>query len=226
MTAAAPERLIVISDLHLGGRYCRREELLAFLERLPAGPDLVLNGDLLDRFARFEPLDLRLLDLLRAESRRRRVLWLLGNHDRPARFGDLAGIEIAHRLLLPGRALIEHGNRHDRLLRLAGPPVGLLRAALRRRAHRAGATPAVRLGRGVGLWLRGVVRRVVVRGAVAAARRAGAPCVICGHVHLAEDSRFGDIRYVNTGSWVGPPARVARVDGGRVALEPAFAEGA
>ena len=38
-------KAIIVSDLHIGTRYFRAQRLESFLQSLPKGYDLILNGD-------------------------------------------------------------------------------------------------------------------------------------------------------------------------------------
>ena len=41
-------KTVVVSDIHLGSRFCFRDMFLEFLERLPPDASLVMNGDTID----------------------------------------------------------------------------------------------------------------------------------------------------------------------------------
>ena len=54
---------------------------------------------------------------------------------------------------------------------------------------------------------------------VAHALDTGFQGVVTGHTHFAEDSRIGDVHYLNTGCWTEYPCSYIAIDGGRVVLK-------
>ena len=42
------ELAFIVSDLHLGNSYFHKDNFLSWLDRLPAGAQLILNGDIID----------------------------------------------------------------------------------------------------------------------------------------------------------------------------------
>src|SRR5262245_2950202 len=118
-------RSIFISDVHLGSRSCRAEQLLAFLSRVHA-EHLYLVGDILDleslRSTFYWPASHA--DVLRALLGKvldgTRVVYVPGNHD--AEFRELAGLTLAgvevHRELIHEtadglRLLVLHGDEFE-----------------------------------------------------------------------------------------------------------------
>ena len=85
------ERSFIVSDLHLGSVYFHHEAFISWLDALPRGVQLVLNGDIIDDPRSPLPEEHRaVLDRLVGESQIRPVIWVSGNHDAEIAEGDLA----------------------------------------------------------------------------------------------------------------------------------------
>jgi UDP-2,3-diacylglucosamine pyrophosphatase LpxH len=218
-------RTVWVSDVHLGTRACKAEELLAFLDAHPA-ERLYLVCDILDgwKLARgwtWTEAQTRLVQrVLDAVQRGTDVVYVPGNHDEALRrFGRvvLAGVrvkqQVVHELADGRRALVLHGDqfdgsvaRHrllagigDRLYSLALGLNALLDAGLRALGLRPWSISA---------FLKQRVKRVLndaagFEDAVAReAARWGVDAVICGHIHKAEMRRIAGVLYANDGDWV------------------------
>ena len=138
MTTTFDYRTIFISDVHLGFRGCRAEELAAFLKRVKC-ERVFLIGDIVDMWmlrqrwswpSTHNQVIRRLLKLARHGTS---IIYVPGNHDDALRSYsglDLGGIRIArqaiHTLADGKRVLVTHGDEYDlviqnsRLLALFG----------------------------------------------------------------------------------------------------------
>jgi UDP-2,3-diacylglucosamine pyrophosphatase LpxH len=210
---------VIVSDLHLGCRFCLHAEFLRFLDALPAEATLVLNGDTVDRRHTPFPEPHRLvLERLRAESRRRRVVWVRGNHDDRYVLDRPEQIEMAAAHALQPFLYVSHGHDfytrtvyyrlfvwafktlHDIRLCLGAPSVHV-------------ALFAKKLP-----WLYRLLKRQVALNAAEYARENGYRAVACGHVHDVEDFTVGGVRYVNTGAWTERPLACLVVQDGALEL--------
>ncbi len=217
-------RTIITSDIHLGARQSRAADFLAFLEALPAGDRLVLNGDVVTHFAREGSLPdghASVLDKLRAMSREREVIWLRGNNDRHFTLLDPAGIRFANDYLVDGLLYVAHGDRFDHLmptLRLVLIPLRVVyefcTRVVGKRTHVASFVKRFPL-------IFKVLNGQVACNAMAYARAQGLRAVACGHTHHPEEREVGGIRYFNTGCWTEDAARVLVVDGSDMRLQSA-----
>jgi len=73
---------VVISDLHLESIHSHSDLIDRFIGSLPAGYDLILNGDIIDSsYPNLPAQNLRILELIRRQSYLRKVVWIRGNHD-------------------------------------------------------------------------------------------------------------------------------------------------
>ena len=220
-------RTIVISDLHLGSKYCRAGELLVFLGRLPSEATLVLNGDTIDRWQKNLPVDhARVLDWLRTQSRLRPIIWIRGNHDETYLMPDSADIDFRVEYAIDQRLYITHGHEFDNIMPRNPWFLHLFRA-LHHLRIKLGAE-SVHVARYAKKFpaLYRVLRRHVALNAVEHARERGFAAATCGHTHFIEDSIIEGVRYLNTGSWTEAPVCYVDVDDTDVRLVCVGPEGA
>jgi len=77
---------VIISDLHLGSKASRRDDILDFLDKLST-ETLILNGDIIDgwslqRGSKWTKKDTKIIrKLLKISETGTNVVWLRGNHD-------------------------------------------------------------------------------------------------------------------------------------------------
>ncbi|HSR73051.1 MAG TPA: UDP-2,3-diacylglucosamine diphosphatase [Kiloniellales bacterium] len=218
-------RTIFISDLHLGSRLCKAENLLDFLTHNEART-LYLVGDVFDikRLRRrwYWPSEHRAVvrQILAKARAGTRVVYVPGNHDPDLRdrLGVRRnGIEVAHEVMHETadgrRLLVVHGDEYEPclnrgdwvyrcgcLLYLSGVRASEIVGGLRRRV-------------GLGYWsfsaflkdrlLEHVpIARAFKENLAAEARRRGADGVVCGHIHHARAERIDGVTYYNDGDWV------------------------
>jgi UDP-2,3-diacylglucosamine pyrophosphatase LpxH len=224
---AAEGDTYIVSDLHLGSEYFRLENFVCFLDTLPGGVSLVLNGDTIDEpgnslSAEHEAVVQRLV----AESKQRPVVWIHGNHDESFGLDDPGGIQFARRWEVDRVLLVLHGDQLDGVM----PRHGLFKI-LFKKFHRL----RIRLGfpdvhvadyaKRFGLLYR-VLSKHVARRALDAAQREGFGAVTCGHTHAPMELERGGLRYLNTGAWTEVSNHyVAVTEGGRRVELRVFANG-
>ena len=79
-------KTVIISDLHLGSKAARRDDILNFLENLQTDT-LVLNGDIIDGWAlkrgsKWTKKDTKIVrKILKISETDTEVVWIRGNHD-------------------------------------------------------------------------------------------------------------------------------------------------
>ncbi len=199
-------RYLVVSDLHLGSRYCLREAFVACLERLPPGMALVLNGDIVDRVhERLPAVDAAVLDRLREEACRREIVWIYGNHDAGFLIDSPGNIRFVNELVIDRKLYVAHGHGFDNVMPAHRWFVRTFRAMHRLRVLMG--AEAIHVAAYAKRWNRlyRVLREHVQRNAVSHARRRGCLAVACGHTHFVEEKDIQDIHYFNTGSWTELP---------------------
>ena len=90
---------------------------LSWLDALPKGVPLVLNGDVIDEPGRALPDAHRaVLERLVRESQSRPVIWVHGNRDDQFKLTDSGQIRFVDSWRLERRLLVIHGHRLDRLM--------------------------------------------------------------------------------------------------------------
>ena len=203
----------VVSDLHLGNRYCCHDSFLAWLDSLPAGAVLILNGDTVDDPKKpLPPQDQLVLDRLVAESHLRTVIWIPGNHDRRLRLDNVGEIRFEKQWEIGRQLLVTHGDELDDVM----PRHGLFRA-LFKILHRClifAGFPNVHVAQYAKKW--GILYRVlndhVAGKAIRRAEGLGFAAITCGHTHSAMELERDGRRYLNTGAWTEEPHYYIRVE--------------
>jgi len=209
----------IVSDLHIGSVYFLRDDFLAFLDRLPREATLIINGDLVDSSLRsFSPPEAEVMDRIEAESQRRRVIWIVGNHDERFMNTPRGRIEFMPCYSIGKRLVVTHGSEFDGIRRRAFIFYVVFRSFHHLRM--ALGAPQVHVAFYAKRWpkLYNVLRDHVARRAVRYAKKNGYGTVICGHIHCAEDNACDGIRYINTGTWTEDPAHYVLIDDDRIEL--------
>lgn len=218
---AADGDTYIVSDLHLGSAYFRRENFVRFLDAMPAQACLVLNGDTLD-----EPGDLlsdeheAVVRRLVAESYQRSVVWVHGNHDESVALDNPGRIQFVRRWTVDDTLLVLHGDQLDGIM----PKHGLFKSGFKK-LHRFRIRlgfPDVHVAHYAKRWslLYRVLNEHVARRAIDAAQRKGFRAVTCGHTHAPMELDREGHRYLNTGAWTEEPNHYVSVtEGGQIKLQ-------
>jgi UDP-2,3-diacylglucosamine pyrophosphatase LpxH len=218
-------RTIWISDIHLGTRGCKADDLLDFLKDTDS-ETLYLVGDIVDgwrlRKSWYWPQAHNdvVQKILRKARKGTRVVFVPGNHDEFVRdyhgllFGDIKVENSAiHHTADGRRLLILHGDafdgvvKHARWLALLGDRAYTVALDLNHWLN------VARRAMGFPYWSLSAYLKHKVKNAVQymtrfeetmadEARRAGADGVVCGHIHHAELRDLNGILYCNDGDWV------------------------
>lgn len=218
-------RTIWISDVHLGMRGSKADQLLDFLQKNEA-EYLYLVGDIVDgwRLKRSWHWPQSHNDLiqyiLNMAGDGTRILYLPGNHDEAAReylglqFGGMTVVDEAiHQTADGRRLLIIHGDQFDavvqymRWLARIGDHAYMMLFTIN------GWFNFVRRKLGFSYWSLSAYLKHKAKSAVEylgnyktaladEARRRNLNGVVCGHIHHAEIREMGDILYCNDGDWV------------------------
>jgi UDP-2,3-diacylglucosamine pyrophosphatase LpxH len=234
-------RALFISDVHLGTRTARADELLGLLRCCDADV-IYLVGDIIDfwrvrRGPHWPQTHNDVLQkLMRKVRKGTRVVLIPGNHDEALRnyagmqFG---GVEIhrdyLHTTALGHRYVVMHGDEFDVVVRTAK-----WLALLGDRGYELALWLNhpfnwVRRHLGLGYWSLSAYLKYRVKSAVAfisafeeavaaEARRRGADGIICGHIHHAADRTFDGVHYVNCGDWVESCTAAAETQDGRLRI--------
>lgn len=217
-------RTVFVSDVHLGCRYTRAEEFLAFLEEIEV-ERIYLVGDFIDgwrlkRHWRWSPIYVRILQRLVQMAMQGTCLYYTpGNHDEFLRdylhdFGFVVvSDQFVHRTADGRRFIVVHGDKfegvkspakwlatiggyaYDCLVSVNGLVNGV-RGRLRLNDWRFSSR--------VKTWARQAVQFVsnFEDGLACHAKELDCQGVICGHVHVPRLKNHDGIVYCNTGDWV------------------------
>ena len=235
-------RAIFVSDIHLGTRGCKAEQLLEFLRHYESDY-LYLVGDIVDFWAmkrsiHWSPAQNTVIQkVLRRARKGCRVIFVPGNHDEALReysgiaFGDIELInEIEHTTADGRRFVLLHGDEFDQVTRyhkwvavigdIAYNLLVWLNTYLSRVRRRMGRP---------GYWsLAGYAKRKVKsaisfifdfeESVIHAVRERGVDGVICGHIHWASIKDIDGLTYINCGDWVDSCTGIVEHTDGRLEL--------
>lgn len=216
---------IIISDVHLGTRDSKAEQLIAFL-KITRCRKLILNGDIVDGWAlrsggRWTDAHTKFIRVVlkKMEKDDTEVIYLRGNHDDilerflPINFGNLR-IEQEYIHETPqGDYLVVHGDGFDSVTTSCRfiAQLGAYGYAFLLRINRL--YNRWRSWRGQEYFSLSKTVKARVKSAVSFVDRyedqlhhfaKGRGCVgiICGHIHTPADKMIGDVHYLNSGDWV------------------------
>lgn len=227
MNTSLSYRSVFISDLHLGTRDARSEDLLDFIRNVEC-EHLYLVGDIIDgwelrRNWRWSQAQSDILQkILRKARKGTRVHYIIGNHDEflrpflPMVMGDNITVshEKVHYALNGKRYLVVHGDMFDAITMTKkwvahlGDRCYLFMLRLNR--------PINTIRRWFGIyhyWSLSKMVKQSVKQAVSFitdyeeilsshADDGGFDGVICGHIHHAEMRVINTVEYLNCGDWV------------------------
>jgi len=221
---------VIISDIHLGSKVLRTEQLLDFLKNVRF-KRLIINGDVFDsiNMTRLDKQHWKVLSYLRKltnSSKHIEVIWLRGNHDG---FSDLLtqllGIDVYFEYLLDWndkKIMITHGDIYDKFI-TRYPIIADVADYFYRFIQRISPVKSKRLISG---WIKRNSKTFirnserVRQGAVRDAHKIGAEIAICGHTHLVDDTTGNGVRYLNPGSWTDAPSHFIGITSQQIEVVP------
>jgi UDP-2,3-diacylglucosamine pyrophosphatase LpxH len=226
MSSSLPRkfRTIFISDVHLGSKVAKAEFLIDFLRNHEAG-EIYLVGDIIDgwRLRRSwhwpQAHNDVVQKLLRQARKGARITYVAGNHDEFLRgfqgthFGGIVVVDRAIHVAADGRRyLVIHGDQFDAIVNdvrwiaylgdraydfaiVLNRAIALLRRMTGQPYWSFSSWAKLKVKKAVNFI--GNFRTVLTQEAL----RSDVQGVICGHIHHAEITDIGDVRYINTGDW-------------------------
>jgi UDP-2,3-diacylglucosamine pyrophosphatase LpxH len=215
-------KAIIVSDLHIGSRYCLREDFIQFLHNIPRDYEFILNGDIIDNpYGKLSAADQKLIDCFGEMSLRQKVVWIRGNHDNGYVPDNFKKVQIKQHYALQKRLFITHGDFFDEVMPQSRLFIQVFKAMHDLRI-KLGARP-VHVARYAKKWQRfyAYLRKHVMTNAVHYARENGFNAVACGHTHYAEEQFVYGIKYLNSGAWTERPTFYVRVSADEIVLENA-----
>lgn len=217
-------RTLWISDLHLGTRACRAEDLLTFLRTIEC-ETLYLVGEIVDcwrlKNSWYWPASHQAVirEFLRRADAGVDVIFVPGNHDEAAREFDgldMAGIKIrieaTHVAADRRRFRVVHGDGFDGVIRYARRLYRLGDWSYRGMLHCNRLFNRIRRVLGLPYWSLSAYLKHRVKNAIQfiadfetvlaqEARHRNVDGVICGHIHHAEIRMIDGVLYCNDGDW-------------------------
>ena len=221
-------RTIFISDVHLGTRDCKAEELNNFLKNNTC-ETLYLVGDIIDGWRiqqnkwKWKQSHTNVIrKILNASKKGTTVIYVVGNHDEFLRpmlpygfsFGNIEIVNRSEHIGIDGkRYLVVHGDMFDGISKVApwlnflGDKAYDFILALNTRYN------WLRHRLGFGYWSVSKYLKLQIKRAVSYifqfesnltdyCRRKGFDGIICGHIHTAEIKNIDGVVYMNDGDWV------------------------
>jgi len=206
-------KTLIISDLHIGSKGCKTEEILELLKD-ESYDRYILVGDIIDgwlfvKYKRFTYEHARVIRRLLKLYKHKDIIWVSGNHDEFLRKYsplELGNIKIVDEYV-EGNVWFCHGDLYDGVVKLHW--LGVLGSI--------GYDAAIVMDR----WLKklGYKRslskflKTNIKAAVAfivdfenemvrQAKKRHCHTVVCGHLHSPEDKMIDGVRYLNDGDWV------------------------
>ncbi len=207
---------LVMSDLHLGSRVCRRDKVLDVL-RQNRFQTLVINGDLFDSndTDRLNEKDWEILEVLRKISQTHEVFLIGGNHGRKLDvLAEDIGIKIRNEYAFTlgrSRFLCFHGDEFDLFVKhfpFTSNMFGRLYYLIQKLASKKQKGPV--LAKMITKKVLGVPRRqerlALKRGAAQ-----NVQVVICSHTHIPHMETKNGILFINSGSFCDNPSNYVAI---------------
>lgn len=206
------EKVIIVSDLHLGSRYFLYQDFERFFRGISSEYEIVLNGDIIDNpYQKLDPSHRKVLDLIGQVSYTQKVVWVRGNHDNGYVPRGMGKVHFRRFYSIGRKLLIVHGDDFDRIMPRNQAFIKFFNL-LHQIRLKLGARP-VHVAHYAKKWsiFYNVLRHHVMMNAINCAQENGYEAVTCGHTHYPEDRTINGIRYVNTGAWTELPAFYLRL---------------
>jgi UDP-2,3-diacylglucosamine pyrophosphatase LpxH len=221
----------IISDLHLGSKASRRDDILKFLDGLKTDL-LILNGDVVDgwslqRGSKWTKKDTKIIrKLLKMSETGTEIIWVRGNHDEfikdfiPMVLGDIQLVEDYIIQMNGTKYYVFHGDVLDvfitKMKWLAyigsiGYDISLWINRWYNRWRRWRGLPYYSISRDIKNGIKKATNFIndFEENAVKLAKQKGCSVAICGHIH--QPAMKDD--YFNSGDWCENCTAVVEVDG-------------
>jgi UDP-2,3-diacylglucosamine pyrophosphatase LpxH len=239
---------IILSDLHLGTRDSKTEEIIQFLENTPC-KTLILNGDIIDGWAlnkgaKWKKRHTKVVNTIFKISENSQVIWIRGNHDEF--LDDFIGYNIGNIKILKNHIIninkwiTEDKFENKRYYVFHGDDIDIfiLKYKWLSKIGSVGYDIALWLNTQYNRWrkFRGLKYKSIskplkqkVKTAAnyvndfenAASKMAefhGCQGVICGHIHQEMDRMIDNIHYLNSGDWVESMTAILIHDDGKIEI--------
>jgi UDP-2,3-diacylglucosamine pyrophosphatase LpxH len=206
-------KTLVISDLHIGSKGCKTDEILELLKD-ESYLRYILVGDIIDgwlfkKYKKFSYQHTRVIRRLLKLSKDKEIIWISGNHDEFLRKYtpiELGNIKVVDEFIENGIWFC-HGDKYDGIIKMHW--LGMLGSI--------GYDMAIVIDRflkkfnkktSLSKFLKDNVKAAVSflvdyeNEMCRQAKKRNCHTVVCGHIHTPVDKMVNGIRYINTGDWV------------------------
>ena len=203
---------LILSDFHLGSKVSRSEKIIELLENFRF-KKLILLGDIFEDldFNRLHQVDWKLLALIGKISKKSKVIWVEGNHDKGLAkiFASLTGSRIykIYKWKYKNKKYLAiHGHQFDNfltenvVLSFVANQVYNFIQLLDFKDRRISRTIKTK-SKG---WLK--LSTKVAKRAILFAKLQGVDYIFCGHTHKALEKKSKGIHYYNCGCWTDTPS--------------------
>jgi UDP-2,3-diacylglucosamine pyrophosphatase LpxH len=213
-------KALFISDVHLGSRGTKAEELLEVL-RMYQPETLYIVGDFIDGWLlkkrHYWPQSHTnvIRKVLSYTKKGTQVIYVTGNHDdflRQYDHTDFGNITVVDEIVVDDMLII-HGDKFDGIVMsskwlaelgsVGYELVIVINNFVKKIRKSLGLRPI-----SFSKWIKSKVRSAYMfittyeKTLALEAAAKGCHTVICGHIHTAEDKMVGDVRYLNCGDWI------------------------
>ena len=230
-------KTLILSDIHLGTKYCKAKEILDFLEGCNF-QKLILNGDIIDgwclkRKGGWLESHSKVLNKLISymDNPSIEVIFLRGNHDEmldEVLDFPIDKLNMIHEHIhenIHGNYLVTHGDAFDTVAQKHKWLAVLGDIAYQFMMGVNAVYNKYRAWRGKKYFSISKVAKAKVKSMVGssdnleaklinAAKNANCSGIICGHIHTAIDKHLEDIHYLNSGDWVESLSAIAEYPDG------------
>lgn len=206
-------KTLIISDLHIGSKGCKTEEILELLKD-ESYNRYILVGDIIDgwlfkKYKKFSYQHTRVIRRLLKLFKNKDIIWISGNHDEFLRKYtpvEIGNIKIVDSFKENG-VWYSHGDKYDGIVKMHW--LGMLGSI--------GYDLAIVIDRflkrfnkktSLSKYLKDNVKAAVSfmtdfeNEMVRQAKKRNCHTVVCGHIHTPSDKNINEVRYLNCGDWV------------------------
>ena len=206
-------KTLIISDLHIGSKGCKTEEILELLKD-ESFERYILVGDIIDgwlfkKYKKFSYQHARVIRRLLKLSKNKDIIWISGNHDEFLRKYtpiELGNIKVVDEFIEDGIWYC-HGDKYDGIVKMRW--LGMLGSI--------GYDLAIVIDRflkrfnkktSLSKYLKDNVKAAVSflvdfeNEMVRQAKKRKCHTVVCGHIHTPNFKLIDGVYYVNCGDWV------------------------
>ena len=233
---------IFISDTHLGSSWSNSAKLFNLLENIEA-EQLFLLGDIVNSTASKEHLDvMQFITLI--QKKQWKIIYIMGNHEEERVYSPAVFLSFTNKLLSQKNYIydnsqitvyLEHGHHFhtvSRFNRFSGEIFRYLKRILLRVERKREKSITVSSNFStferpresfylayVKPFSQRVLRYSFKSYMIGRAKEQGCSVVVCGHLHIAEDSMVKGIRYINCGDWVKKSSYIVESQEGEFVLK-------